>query len=127
MDLVIGGRAQGKLQYVLQQRGISQKQIYDGNSDLELTSHDVLVWNHYETWFRAKLAQGKNPEELTWAVLQNNANICVISDEVGNGIVPMDKNEREYRERLGRMLCELAKQAVSVERVICGIGQKIKS
>lgn len=127
MDLVIGGRAQGKLQYVLRQRTVSNEQIYDGRSDLEIPSCNTLVWNHYETWFQTKLAQGEHPEELTWAVLQNNSNICVISDEVGNGIVPIDKKEREYRERLGRMLCALAAKAVNVERVICGIGQKIKS
>ena len=47
-------------------------------------------------------------------------------DEVGNGIVPIDFLEREYRERTGRILVKLANQADEVVRVICGIGQKIK-
>ena len=50
----------------------------------------------------------------------------MISDEIGNGIVPMDAFEREYREQTGRILIELAKEAEEVIRVICGIGQKIK-
>ena len=37
-----------------------------------------------------------------------------------------EAGEREYRERLGRMLVEIAKRAESVERVFCGIGQRIK-
>ncbi|MBP6421033.1 MAG: bifunctional adenosylcobinamide kinase/adenosylcobinamide-phosphate guanylyltransferase, partial [Agathobacter sp.] len=42
------------------------------------------------------------------------------------GIVPLDSFEREYRERLGRLLCEIAAKAERVERIVCGIGQRIK-
>lgn len=38
----------------------------------------------------------------------------------------MDAFEREYRERLGRFLIEVAKRADRVERIMCGIGQRIK-
>jgi adenosyl cobinamide kinase/adenosyl cobinamide phosphate guanylyltransferase len=38
----------------------------------------------------------------------------------------MDAFEREYRERLGRILITIAAKADRVERVICGIGQRIK-
>ena len=41
-------------------------------------------------------------------------------------IVPLDSFEREYRERLGRLLCEIAAKAERVERIVCGIGQRIK-
>ena len=34
--------------------------------------------------------------------------------------------EREYRERVGRLLIRLAEEAETVERIICGMGQKIK-
>ena len=46
--------------------------------------------------------------------------------EIGNGIIPLEPFEREYRERTGRILVELASRAEEVERVICGMGQKIK-
>ena len=58
--------------------------------------------------------------------LKEHPDCVIISDEVGNGIVPVDPFEREYRERLGRMLIEIASRAERVERVICGIGQRIK-
>ncbi|MDE6740428.1 MAG: bifunctional adenosylcobinamide kinase/adenosylcobinamide-phosphate guanylyltransferase, partial [Lachnospiraceae bacterium] len=45
---------------------------------------------------------------------------------IGNGIVSVDPAEREYRERMGRILIRLADMAEGVERVICGIGQTIK-
>ena len=53
--------------------------------------------------------------------------VCSCNDnEVGCGVVPMLKEEREYREQVGRMQVILAKSSESVERVICGIAQKIK-
>ena len=52
---------------------------------------------------------------------------CIlICDEIGNGIVPMEAEERTYRECTGRILEGLAAQADEVVRVVCGIGQKIK-
>ena len=52
--------------------------------------------------------------------------VVIIADEVGCGVVPMEPKERMYRECVGRCLIELAGKAESVERVICGLGQKIK-
>lgn len=115
MRLIIGGRAQGKLHFVQTTYGLSDEVCVF-----------PLVWNEYQDWFHEMLAQGKNPEEDTREQIANNPDCYIISDEVGNGIVPVEAAEREYRERLGRMLCELAAQAESVERVICGIGQKLK-
>ena len=50
----------------------------------------------------------------------------IICDEIGNGIVPLDAFEREYREHTGRILIELAGKADEVVRIICGIQQRIK-
>ncbi len=69
---------------------------------------------------------GSCPEEEVQSFLHRNDNCIIISDEIGNGIVPVEAFEREYRERTGRILIQLAQKAEEVERVICGIGQKIK-
>ena len=50
----------------------------------------------------------------------------IVCDELGCGVVPMDAFERAWRERTGRIGCELAKQAEAVYRVTCGIGTRIK-
>ena len=50
----------------------------------------------------------------------------LISDEIGYGLVPIDDFEREYREFHGRVMTELAEQADCVERIVCGIPQRIK-
>ena len=52
--------------------------------------------------------------------------IIIISDEIGNGIVPLEKQDRIYRELVGRSLVQIAKDSDSVERIICGIPQQLK-
>ena len=46
--------------------------------------------------------------------------------EIGGGIVPMDAGERDWRERHGVLLQELARRAVHVRRVFCGLTEELK-
>lgn len=132
MKLVIGGRAQGKLNYVLQHMTDENYQIYDGvfpdeGELFNLTKkNEWLIVNHFHKWVNKELKENRNPEEELEAFLKKGVRFVIISDEIGNGIVPVDAFERDYRERTGRMLITLANQADEVVRVICGIGQKIK-
>ena len=50
----------------------------------------------------------------------------VICDEVGCGVVPMDREERAWREQVGRTCCRLAERAAAVYRVTCGLGVRLK-
>ena len=50
----------------------------------------------------------------------------VVADEIGCGVVPVDRNDRAWREAAGRALCVLAQRSESVTRVVCGIGVRIK-
>ena len=55
-----------------------------------------------------------------------NADAVVIADEIGCGVVPIDKNDRAWREAAGRALCVITQKSEQVIRVICGIGVRIK-
>lgn len=127
MKLVIGGYAQGKLNYVLRKYDVEASMVYDGEIP-EKTEEEkgTVVINHFHNWLRTKIAYGGCPEKEILEFIEKYPNCVIISDEIGNGIVPIEAFEREYRERAGRILVELAKRAEEVERVICGIGQKIK-
>nr|WP_205606416.1 bifunctional adenosylcobinamide kinase/adenosylcobinamide-phosphate guanylyltransferase [Clostridium butyricum] len=59
-------------------------------------------------------------------MIKENRKAVIISNEIGYGIVPIDKFERRYRELTGRICCEIAKESKEVHRVICGIGTIIK-
>ncbi len=132
MKLVIGGYSQGKLDYVLDGNRLTDFCIVDGefpNAEQLQESKDngkTVIVNHFHEWMRASIMQGKNAEQEILEFISNDPGCIVISDEIGNGIVPIDSFEREYRERTGRILVKLAEQADEVVRVICGIGRRIK-
>ena len=151
MKLIIGGYAQGKLRHALEQldskewivldgkaldgeildretadRAAMDGEAADGRCTEKVSAGKKVVFNHFHSWVRERIAKGGYPEEEIAEYLAKHPDCIIISDEIGNGIVPMDAFEREYRERTGRILVELAGRAEEVVRVICGIGQKIK-
>lgn len=127
MKLVIGGTAQGKLEYVLLKHDVQKNMVWDGvlPNDRELNGNIVII-NHLHQWIKNCMVSGECPEDEIMSFLDCNEDCIIICDEIGNGIVPIDPFEREYRERTGRILVQLAMRAEEVERIICGIGQKIK-
>lgn len=127
MKLVIGGCAQGKLDYVLLKYHLQEDMVWDGilPNDGIMSKNSVMI-NHFHKWVKQRILDGGCPEEEVLSFLDRCEDCIIISDEIGNGIVPMEAFEREYRERVGRILVQLADRAKEVERVICGIGQKIK-
>lgn len=127
MRLVIGGYAQGKLNYVLEKYGVEACKVFDGKiPEKPEQEKEIIVINNFHSLVRRSMNHNGSPEKEILRFVEKCQDCVIISDEVGNGIVPTDAFEREYRERTGRILVELAARAEEVERVICGIGQKIK-
>ena len=58
--------------------------------------------------------------------MEQKERLVIISNEVGYGLVPVEEEQRRYRETAGRVNCLLAKQAEQVIRVSCGIGMRLK-
>lgn len=140
MELYIGGFAQGKLEYVKCRYNENQKteklfvkviDCVDSHYKKMLleTECDVLILNHLHLWVRDLLDDGMEEEKIQTTILswiKSNPDAIVICDELGNGIVPIKKQERIWREQTGRLMIELAKQAERVERILCGLGQRLK-
>lgn len=135
MRLIIGGYAQGKLQYALGKYGSDCIVINSlDEPEAETASNEVLIINKLNCIIRDMLdgnetdASDIDSRILTYlnAVEELFEDVIIISDEVGNGVVPIDKTDRMYREIVGRVLIQLADRAESVDRIICGLPQKIK-
>lgn len=127
MKLVLGGYAQGKRNYVLEKYHLQEDAVWDGELPQGTAwLRGTVVINHLHHWIKKRITQGGCPEQEILSFLADCRDCIIISDEIGNGIVPNDALEREYRERAGRILIQLAANAEEVERVICGIGQRIK-
>jgi adenosylcobinamide kinase/adenosylcobinamide-phosphate guanylyltransferase len=134
MILMIGGAHQGKRRIAREMLRVDerefQSQLVDGDSDdltLNPESWPVAACvASYHTIIRRVIDAGGDPDEFTKRLILSQPQI-VIMDEVGYGIVPMDRKERDYREAVGRAGQMLAAEADHVYRVICGIAQCIKS
>ena len=114
MILIIGGAYQGKTEFVRERFGFSEEDLRE------------RVSVHYEDVIRAQYEAGEDPVKKLCELLDRNPGICLIADEIGRGVVPVDKEERQLREVIGRTLQEAARNAEEVYRVTCGIGEKIK-
>ena len=80
----------------------------------------------FQEFVKRWLKAGRSPKDLTAAILEENKDIIIVCDEIGCGLVPVDAFEREYREETGRIMTALAEHAEWVDRVVCGIGMRIR-
>lgn len=122
--IIMGGAFQGKTQYAT--KIYPGLELTDGfNCPLDEIENCVAV-NKFHSFTRRWLLEERTKEALL-TILGKNENLqLLISDEIGYGLVPIDDFEREYREFHGRVMTELAEKADCVERVVCGIPQRIK-
>ncbi len=64
--------------------------------------------------------------ELTNALSARDGPIIVVTNEVGQGIVPMDSMSREFRDAAGRLNQTIAAISGSVVMMVAGIAMKVK-
>ena len=124
MILIIGGRFQGKKAFA-EQICKEKKEHHSQNAGgkiadaLEKTGPRIQVLPDFHLQVRKALAAGEDPDSMTRKLLEN-------PPEVGCGIVPIEREERIYREAVGRAGQLLAARAEKVYRVQCGIAVRIK-
>ena len=153
MELYFGGAYQGKLDYVCGRKNIVKElgsnaedttsNIYSENEEYiknKIYNNDTLhlfffmikqiktacILNHFHLLIKRLLKDGKCTDTLIDTIYAGNPSIIIICDEIGSGIVPLEKEDRIYRETVGCMLCRAVKKADRVERIACGIGQCLK-
>ena len=113
MILVIGGEGSGKRSFV---RGL-------GYADKDMAD---AVMDERPVIFHLEQLVARAPEgadELAERLLEKDIVIC---DEVGSGVIPVERAEMVARESTGRLCILLAKHAEAVVRMVCGIPAVIK-
>ena len=113
MILVIGARSSGKKSYV-ESLGYGPDRIADGVLD-----EKPVLYNLQEI----TMADPEGAPALFDALVKKEVVVC---DEVGNGVIPLEKARRLGREATGRLCCRLAKEATRVVRLVAGIPTVIK-
>ncbi|MCI8747730.1 MAG: hypothetical protein HFH67_07670 [Lachnospiraceae bacterium] len=127
VEVYTGGAFQGKLEYVLEKKGYGRDSVLEGAviNPLTCTSGYKII-NHFHEFIRNYVDKPEEVNEFAEMLVRTRDDIIIITDQVGCGIVPLDRTEREWRELHGRVMCRLASNAKHVERIICGTGQVIK-
>lgn len=113
MILVIGAAASGKREYV-KARGYTD----DDMAEAVLDARPVI--------FDLQELVAKDPENAPLLMPELLKKQVVICNEVGSGVIPVDRNERQTREQTGRLCIQLALEAERVVRLVCGIPIVIK-
>ena len=113
--MIIGGAYQGKLAYA--KETFPDVRWTDGEQCEKEAIFQYRGIFHFHKYIERLLSEGEDISELAKQ----------LTDEIGYGIVPMDPFLREVRETTGRICTELAKDAKSVIRVVCGIPTVIKA
>lgn len=123
--LVTGGAYQGKTDWVNNKyRDIIWVKSADDMTDTDNKIHIPAINNLH--LLAKKWAGNKTEAEHLLKILTEMDNWIVVSDEIGSGIVPVDKSERLWREETGRLLCRIAAISDEVYRVQLGIPVLIK-
>jgi adenosyl cobinamide kinase/adenosyl cobinamide phosphate guanylyltransferase len=117
LTLIIGGQNSGKYNYLLE---LGYKPC-DIDADFEKKAVYKL-----NTIVRNLLKNNIDPIEFINTKLEEQNFSAIVCDEVGLGVVHIDKFERKYVEAVGRVCCIIAKKADRVDRIYCGISTRIK-
>ena len=117
MILVTGGLASGEHTFV-RGLGYDEAQIADGALD-----DSPVVLNAQEL---VRDMSGGKDADLATLVEQLAAKDVVACVEMGSGVVPLDRSERDWRDRAGALACALAARADAVVRMTCGVPVAIK-
>lgn len=113
MILVIGAIASGKMAYV-RSLGYSDSDIANAVLD------ERPVLNNLQD---IVFSDPTGSAALYEALVQKSVVIC---NEVGSGIIPVERADRDAREATGRLCNRLAQAAERVVRLVCGIPVVIK-
>ena len=116
MELVIGGAFQGKLTWAMAHYGLTMDDVCD--LAVSEPRAGAICYGDGEARSRREADMLRDLPLADIAV--------VVCREVGGGIVPMDGEERAWRERHGTFMQELARRADHVTRVFCGLTEGLK-
>ncbi len=110
--MLTGGKAQGKTDFA--QRHFPGAKLLDD----------------YQLRVQQQLLAGQDPveeaEKTMTALRRESGSAVIVIEEMGCGIVPLEREARVYRECNGRVACCIAAEADGVYRIIAGIGERIK-
>lgn len=100
---------------------------YQGQNELARAENQgAEIFLDFHEMIRAAVDDGEDPRAFAERFCKEHPDSVIAANEVGAGVVPMRKEDRLFREAVGRALCVIAQEAEQVTRCVCGIGVRIK-
>ncbi|MBQ6053470.1 MAG: bifunctional adenosylcobinamide kinase/adenosylcobinamide-phosphate guanylyltransferase [Clostridia bacterium] len=125
MDFIIGGAFQGKLEYAVKKHKLDDSDIFTCSENAAVSFERKCIYAVQEF----TLYCVKNSLDAT-EIFRNNRkkwkNGVIICEDIFCGVVPLGADMRAWRDMTGRLCAYLSSEADSVERIFCGLEQKLK-
>jgi len=87
---------------------------------------DAIVIDCLTLWLSNSMGLEDKTEETVAVALESTADVIIVTNEVGCGIVPENALAREFRDRAGRMNQRFAEAADEVYWMVFGQALRIK-
>ena len=151
MHLIFGGAYQGKLDYARERYQLKEQDIFccsaeerdaadaggietgpscvpetnfiDHTPEIDFTKKAI---DRLEEFVLRCVRFGVEPRDYLELNREKWKNMVFICTDISLGVVPCDKEQRAWREMVGRTLTYLGKEAEEVTRLFCGIPQRVK-
>ncbi len=124
MILVIGGAYQGKLEYVRAKLQVKEEDVFCcTGTEIDFSKHCI---NAIEEFTLACIRKAADPlayfkdHQLQW---RDSILIC---QDISSGVVPMERELRQWRDATGQLCQYLSQEATRVSRIFCGLEQRLK-
>ena len=126
MIMITGGAFSGKKDYAKKRFGFSDEEIPNGeNCSLEAVFSAKCIAD-FQLIVKRLLEENADVQTFTERLCKENPNAVVIINEIGAGIILLEKSDRIWREETGRSGCLIARNSSEVIRLACGIPTIIK-
>ncbi|MGP4060404.1 bifunctional adenosylcobinamide kinase/adenosylcobinamide-phosphate guanylyltransferase [Halobacillus sp. H74] len=132
MDFVTGGAYNGKSEWVrekLLERENEVTWIDLANEKISIPGASILVVENIEYMVKENevaSAIEELEEILHWEKGEGGRLAVLIGSDTTKGIVPLERSDREWRDRTGFLFQTVMKQADSAYLIWFGLGEKLK-
>lgn len=124
MILIIGGAYQGKLDFAKAAFSLSDRDVFFcTGEEIDFSKRCV---DCIEEFTYSCVLKGVEPKDYFQAHRDAWQDSILICRDIFCGVVPMDPDQREWRQATGRLCQYLAAEASQVSRIFCGLEQRVK-
>lgn len=123
MILIFGGAYNGKLEFVKRKYKLNSDDIFYCRNNVLEYEKKVICGLHI--FIKECLLNNLNPLDILEENINKLEDKIIICDEIGSGIVPIEKIDRIWREETGKALQYLIGKSDYIYRIFFGIEEEL--